>query len=210
MLTLYDFNGAPSPRRAKMFLVEKGLKFENIQVDIRKGEQMHEDYRKINPRCTVPALVTEDGDVLTENAEISTYLEARYPEAPLMGTTPFEKAQIAKWNWRMEFDGLVAIGNALRNSSPGMKDRAIAGPRNIAQIPELAARGRQRAIWFMEDLNARLTEHKHVAGEGYSVADITATVVVDFAKWVKVTPDDSHTALREWHGRMKTRESYSA
>ena len=210
MLTLYDYNGAPSPRRAKMFLAEKGLAYDNIQIDIMSNEQMGEAYRKINPRCTVPALVTKDGDVLTENAEIATYLDAAYPDKPLLGTTPMEKASIAKWNWRAESDGLSAIAEALRNSSKAMKNRAITGPRNVEQIPALAERGRQRIAWFFEDINDHLKTNKFIAGDSYSVADITATVAVDFARWIKVYPLESQTALLEWHGRMKERESYDA
>ncbi len=210
MLKLYDCTTAPSPRRARMLLAEKGIEHETIQIDLRTGEQMGDDFRAINPRCTVPALVTDDGDVLTENAEIIAYLEAAYPDTPMLGTTPMEKALIAKWNWRVEFDGLSAVGEALRNASPNMKDRAIAGPRNIAQIPELAERGRQRIAWFFEDLDAQLQNNEFVAGPSYSVADITATVVVDFTRWVKCYPDDSQKSLLEWHERMKLRPSYEA
>ena len=209
MLKLYDCTTAPSPRRARMLLAEKGIEHENIQIDLRAGEQMGDAFRKINPRCTVPALVTDDG-VLTENAEISAYLEALYPEKPMLGTTPREKSLIAKWNWRCEMEGLMSIASALRNSTPAMKDRALPGPRNIAQIPELAARGQKQIKWFLEDLNTQLTDNAYVAGETYSVADITATVVVDFAKWVKVVPTESQTALLEWHERMKSRPSYTA
>ncbi len=210
MLKLYDCTSAPSPRRARMFLAEKGIEHETIQIDLRTGEQMGEAFREVNPRCTVPALVTDDGDVLTENAEIAAYLEAAYPDTPLLGTTPMEKALIAKWNWRVESDGLSAVGEALRNASPNLKDRAIAGPRNIAQIPELAERGRQRIAWFFEDLDAQLQGNDYVAGDNYSLADITATVVVDFARWVKCYPDDSQFSLLEWHERMKLRPSYGA
>ena len=209
MLKLYDCTTAPSPRRARMVLTEKGIEHENIQIDLRTGEQMGEAFRKINPRCTVPALVTEDG-VLTENAEIAAYLEAIYPETPLLGTTAYEKAQIAKWNWRCEMEGLLSIASALRNSTPAMKDRALPGPRNIAQIPELAQRGLKQITWFFEDLNEQLAQNDYVAGDNYSVADITATVVVDFARWVKVFPQDSQTALLGWHERMKARPNYSA
>lgn len=210
MLTLYDFDGAPSPRRAKMFLTEKGLKFKTIQVDIRSGEQMGEAYRKINPQCTVPALVTEEGDTLTQNAEIAAFLEARYPEKPLLGTTPMEKAQVAKWNSRVELEGLMAGAEALRNGSPAMKDRALPGPHNVAQIPELAARGVKRLGWFFEDMNEHLKDKEFMAGDTYSMADITATILVDFARWVKVTPQDSQTALLGWHARMQERPSYKA
>ena len=209
MLKLYDCTTAPSPRRARMLLAEKGIEHENIQIDLRTGEQMSESFRKVNPRCTVPALVTDDG-VLTENAEIAAYLEAIYPETPMLGTTPREKSLIAKWNWRCEMEGLMSIASALRNSTPAMKDRALPGPRNIAQIPELAERGLKQIAWFFEDLNTQLSENEFVAGPNYSVADITATVVVDFARWVKVMPLESQTALHEWHERMKARPSYNA
>jgi len=210
MLKLYDCTTAPSPRRARMLLAEKKIEHESIQIDLRKNEQMGDAYRTINPRCTVPALITDEGHVLTENAEIIAYVEAAYPENPMLGTTPVEKALIAKWNWRVEFDGLSAVGEALRNASPAMEDRAIAGPRNIAQIPELAKRGLQRITWFFEDLEEQLQDNDYVAGSAYSVADITATVVVDFARWVKVYPLDSQKALLEWHERMKARPSYKA
>ena len=191
-----------------MFLAEKDLEFKNIQINIRKGEQMSEAYRVINPRCTVPALVTNDGDILTENAEISAYLEAAYPDPPLLGRTPMEKARIAKWNWRIEFDGLLSAGDALRNASKMMKNRAIAGPRNVPQIPALAERGCKRLTWFFEDMNDHLHENAYVAGAGYSVADITLTVLVDFARWVKIMPLETQAALLSWHERMKERPSY--
>jgi len=208
MLKLYDCSTAPSPRRARMLLAEKGIEHETVEIDLRKGEQMGEAFRKINPRCTVPALVTDEGNVLTENAEIITYIEAAYPEPPLLGTTPLEKARIAKWNWRCEMEGLMSIASALRNASPAMKDRALPGPRNVKQIPELAERGAQQIAWFFEDLDAQLQDNAYVGGDSYSVADITATCVVDFARWVKAYPLESQTALLDWHGRMTERPSY--
>ena len=104
----------------------------------------------------------------------------------------------------------MSIASALRNSSPAMKDRALPGPRNYAQIPALAARGQEQITYFLEDLNSHLADNEYVAGDSYSVADITATVVVDFARWVKVVPQDSQTALIAWHERMKARPSYTA
>jgi len=210
MMKLYDCTTAPSPRRTRMFLAEKGIDYENIQIDLTKGEQMGEAFRKINPGCTVPALVTEDGDVLTENAGISAYLEALHPNPPLLGTTPMEKADIAAWNWRCEMGGLMSAAEALRNSSPAMKDRALPGPRNIPQIPELAERGLMKLGWFFKTLDRQLSANEYVAGDAYSVADITATIVVDFGRWVKVYPQEDQTALLAWHDRMKARPSYSA
>lgn len=210
MIKLYDCTTAPSPRRTRMFLAEKGIDYENIQVDLTKGEQMGEAFRKINPGCTVPAMITEGGDVLTENAGIAAYLEALYPEPPLLGTTPMEKAQIATWNWRCEMGGLMSAAEALRNSSPAMKDRALPGPKNIAQIPELAERGVMKLGWFFKTMNRQLSAHEYMAGETFSVADITATILVDFARWVKVYPQEDQTALLAWHERMKARPSYTA
>ena len=210
MITLYDCTTAPSPRRTRMFLAEKGIDYENIQVDLRKGEQMSESFRKINPGCTVPAMITEDGAVLTENAGIAVYLEALHPDPPLLGTTPMQKANIATWNWRCEMGGLMSVAEALRNSSPNMKDRALPGPRNIAQIPELAERGVMKLGWFFKTLNRQLSVNEYVAGDSYSVADITATITVDFAEWVKVYPEKDQTALLAWHARMKERASYKA
>lgn len=210
MIKLYDCTTAPSPRRTRMFLAEKGIEYENIQVDLTKGEQLGEAFRKINPGCTVPAMVTEDGTVLTENAGISAYLEALYPEPALLGTTPMEKAEIATWNWRCEMGGLMSAAEALRNSSPNMKDRALPGPKNIPQIPELAERGVMKLGWFFKTLNRQLSGNEFVAGESYSVADITATIVVDFGRWVKVVPQEDQTALLAWHARMKERPNYKA
>ena len=114
MITLYDCSTAPSPRRARILLAEKGVAHDTVQVDLRNGEQLGEAYRQINPQCTVPALRTQEGLLLTDNAAIAAYLEARYPSPPLLGETPEEKAEIASWNWRMEFEGLQAIAEALR------------------------------------------------------------------------------------------------
>ena len=118
MITLYDCATAPSPRRARILLAEKGIAHETVQVDLRNGEQLGEAFRRINPQCTVPALRTEEGCLLTDNAAITAYLEALHPEPPLLGTTPLEKAEIASWNWRVEFECFLAIAEALRNGSP--------------------------------------------------------------------------------------------
>ena len=207
MLTLYDCATAPSPRRARIFLAEKGVPHDTVQVDLRSGEQLGAAYRQINPQCTVPALRTEDGLLLSDNAAIAAYLEARYPEPPLLGSTPEEKADIASWNWRAEFDGLLAVADALRNSSPAMAGRALPGAVNYAQIPQLAERGLARVEQFFDTLDARLQGRDFIAGGRFSVADITAVVVVDFARIVKKKPQERHTQLLRWRSRMGERPS---
>jgi glutathione S-transferase len=209
MLTLYDCATAPSPRRARILLAEKGIPHETVQVDLRQGEQLSEAYRRINPLCTVPALRTEEGLVLTDNAAIAAYVEARYPDPPLMGITPAEKAEIASWHWRMEFDGLLAVAEALRNGSPAMANRALPGPVNYPQIPELAQRGLMRLQQFFLDLNERLADRAYVATDRFSLADITAVVAVDFARIVKIKPGEQHPHLLRWRAAMAERPSMS-
>ena len=207
MLTLYDCATAPSPRRARILLAEKGVIHDTVQVDLRSGEHMGATYRAVNPQGTVPALRTDDGLMLTDNAAISAWLEARFPQPPLLGSTPQEKAEIASWNWRMEFDGLLAVAEALRNSSPAMANRALPGPVDYAQIPALAERGLARVQQFFGMLDERLAGRDFIAADQFSIADITAVVTVDFARVVKLRPDERHPHLQRWRTAMGQRPS---
>ena len=207
MIILYDCATAPSPRRARIFLAEKGVAHETIQVDLKNSEQLSSAYQKINPQCTVPALRTEEGIVLADNAAITAYLEARYPEPPLLGITPNEKAQIASWNWRVEFEGLMAVAEALRNSAPAMANRALPGQMDYPQIPELAQRGLARLQQFFGMLEERLADRDFIATDSFSVADITAVVAVDFARVVRIKPGDQHPHLQRWRAAMAQRAS---
>ena len=208
-ITLYDCSTAPSPRRARIVLAEKGVRHETVQVDLRNGEQLGEAFRRINPQCTVPVLVADDGLVLTDNASIAAYLEARFPEPPLFGSTPAEKAEIASWQWRVEFEGLLSIAEAMRNRSPAMADRALPGPVNYAQIPALAERGVARLQRFLVDLNERLAGRDFVAADRMSIADVTAVVAIDFARIVKVQPGDAHPNVLRWRAAMALRPAMS-
>ena len=205
MIILYDCATAPSPRRARIFLAEKGVEHTTVQVDLRSAEQMGEAFRRINPQCTVPALQTDEGAVLTDNAAIAAYVEARFPEPPLLGRTPLDKAEIASWNWRMEFEGLLAVAEGLRNASPAMVNRALPGAKDYAQIPELAQRGVQRVEHFFEMLDERLQGRDFIATDRFSIADITAVVAVDFARVVKRKPGEQHPNLMRWRAAMAQR-----
>lgn len=209
MITLYDCATAPSPRRARILLAEKGVPHETVQVDLRTGEQLSDAYRRVNPSCTVPALRTEEGALLTDNAAIATYVEARYPEPPLMGITPLEKAEVASWAWRVEFEGLLAIADAFRNSSPAMVNRALPGPVDHPQIPALAERGLLRVNQFFDLLNERLATREFIATDRFSLVDITAVVAVDFARVVKVRVTEAHPHLLRWREAMGRRPSMS-
>ena len=210
-IVFYDCRTAPSPRRARILLAEKAVPHEVVQVDLAAGEQLGEAFRRINPQCTVPVLRTDDGLTLTDNASIAAWLEASFPEPPLMGRTPAEKAEIASWHWRCEFEGLMAIAEALRNGSPAMANRALPGPVDYAQIPELAQRGRARVERFLDTLEARLAGREFVATERFSIADVTAAVAVDFARIVKIRPDPQrHPEVLRWRAALAARPSMSA
>ncbi len=209
MITFYDCATAPSPRRARILLAEKGVPHETVQIDLRSGEQLSAAYRAINPQCTVPALQTDEGAVLTDNAAITAYIEARFPQPPLLGTTALDKAEIASWHWRVEFEGLIAIAEALRNSAPAMANRALPGPVDYPQIPELAARGLLRVQHFFDMLNERLAGRDFIAAEQLSIADITAVVAVDFARVVRIKPGEQHVHLRRWRDAMGLRAAFN-
>jgi glutathione S-transferase len=209
MMVFYDCATAPSPRRARILLAEKGVPHETVQIDLRRGEQLSAAYRAINPQCTVPALQTDEGAVLTDNAAITAYIEARYPQPALLGSTALDKAEIASWHWRMEFEGLVAIAEALRNSAPAMANRALPGPVDYAQIPELAARGLLRVQHFFDMLDERLAGRDFIAAGQLSVADITAVVAVDFARVVRIKPGEQHVNLRRWREAMALRPAFN-
>ncbi len=208
-MTLYDCSTAPSPRRARILLAEKGVRHETVQVDLRSGEHLGDSFRRLNPHCTVPALRTDDGLLLTDNAAITAWLEARFPAPALLGSTPGEKAEIASWNWRIEIEGLLAIAESMRNSAPAMADRALPGPVNYAQIPELAQRGLARLQHFFVALNDRLAGRDFVAADRFSIADITAVVAVDFARVVKIRPGEQHPHVLRWRAAMAERPSMS-
>jgi glutathione S-transferase len=150
----------------------------------------------------------EDGMVLTDNAAIAAYLEARFPEPALLGRTPAEKAEIASWQWSAEFEGLMAVAEALRNSTSTMLGRALPGPVGYPQIPALAERGLARIARFFDTLEARLSGRETLAAGGFSIADITALVAVDFARVVRLRPGDEHPCLRRWQAAMNARPAF--
>ncbi|MFM6854468.1 MAG: glutathione S-transferase family protein [Sphingopyxis sp.] len=207
LIRFYDFPMAPSPRRARIILAEKNIPHASIIVDLAAREQQGAAYAAINPRMTVPALQLEDGTVLTDNAGIAAWAEAHQPTPPLMGTTPLEKADIASWNARIEQEGFLALAEAMRNSAPAMKDRALPGPHNYAQIPELALRGTQRFTTFIAMLDQHLADREYIAAGTFSLADITAVVAVDFARVIRMKPAETHSHIGRWRAAMARRPS---
>jgi len=209
-MKLYEFAAAPNPRRVRIFAAEKGIDLDTVQVDIRSGEQFGDAFRALNPYCTVPALVLDDGTCISESFAICRYLEALKPEPPLMGTDARDQGLVEMWHRRVEIHGLMAIADALRNTAERFQNHAVPSTKSYAQIPELAERGMSRISDFFEMLDERLADSAHVAGEAYSIADILALVSVDFAAVVKMTPPDNLGALKAWHEKVSSRPSASA
>src|SRR3981081_1094010 len=198
-LKLYHSSASPNSRRVRIFLAEKGLKVPLVAIDLGKGEQHSEAYRRINPRRVVPTLVREDGTAIAAVPAIMRYLDEAFPEKPLLGTTPKDKGLIAMWERRAELEGFAAVMEGVRNKIAGLKGRAIAGPHYYEQIPALVERSVLRVKDFFADMNERLGQVPFVAGERYSAADITALVTVDFAKALQLSIPDEDAALRRWH-----------
>ena len=209
-MKFYDCKPAPSPRRVRMFMAEKGIEIPTVQVDLRNGEHLSHDFRMINPHCTVPVLVLDDGTRLISTAAIWRYLEETHPEPPLMGRSAKEKALIADTQWRIESEGMGAVSEALRNSSPGMKGRAVTGPASFEQIPALAERGVQRAQLFLQLLDFMVGPKPFLCGDAMSVADIDAFIVVEFSKWIKVEVPAGAANVRRWHASIAARPSAKA
>ena len=209
-MKLYEYTMAPNPRRVRIFLAEKGVEIDTVQVDIPSGENLSADFREINPRSLLPTLVLDDGTMIDESVAICRYIEELHPEPPLMGTDAKSKAVIESAQRHMEWDGLMAVAEAFRNSNPTFADRGISGSQGVPAIAALVDRGRAATARFFASLNDTLGETEYVAGDSYSIADITAFCVVDFAKWIQVRAGEEHPHLKRWYGAVAARPSASA
>jgi len=206
-MIFYDCSTAPNPRRARMFIAEKGLTIESHDISIAKGEQLGDVFKAVNPQATVPVLVTDEGTALTENLGIAAYLEAAFPEPPLMGKTAEEKGLVLMWNAIAEQQGGAPIAEALRNTNPFFEKRAIPGPVGYDQLPELAARGLDRTERFFDLLEHRLQASPYLATAKFTLADISAFVFVEFARVIKMRIPAQNTATLAWHASIKSRPS---
>lgn len=208
-MKFYDCSTAPSSRFVRMFIAEKGLDVETIEVDLRNGEHLSDAFKSINPYCTVPVLETDEGTRYTSTQGCWRYLEEKFPQSPLLGRTSDEKARIADLIWRADIDGFFAVAEGLRNKAKGMKDRAITGPVNYAQIPELSDRGMARTKVFMNSLEEILGDHDFMAGDSFSAADIMVFVTIDFASWIKIPIPEEAVKTQAWYKRISERPSAS-
>ena len=211
-MKLYDSTMAPNPRRVRVFMAEKGVDCENIHVDIIKGANRDESFLSINPRGLLPTLVLDDGTVIDETVAICRYIEETHPEPPLLGSDAISKAHIEARQRHMEFDGLLAAADAFRNSFPGFASRGLAGNAgSVDAIPALAERGKNAMLRFYDSLDTALNGSAFIAGETFSIADITALCTIDFAAGAARVPIPEHCSnVQRWHAEVSARPSAEA
>ena len=203
-MKLYTFDAAPNPARLSMFMQYKGISIDTVQIDLGSEEQLTEAYLSIVPEATVPALVLDDGTLLCAVIAIVHYLEEQFPEKPLLGRSAVERARVLNWNHRLFGEVFSAAAEAFRNGHPHYANRALPGPANIAQLPELVERGRARLEHSFETLNGVLGDQSFLAGETVSFADIDLLAAIDFAKWgARMSPDESLEHLHRWRTEAK-------
>jgi len=208
-MKLYDFKMAPNPRRVRMFIAEKGISYQQggievVNVDIGKGETFSKEFRDISPYGGLPVLELDDGELISESMAICRYFEELYPENPLMGTDAKSKAMIEMWNRRIELGLYNSIAYSFRHGNPMWKPVTN-------QVPEFAEVSAENADKQIHKLNKHLAGSEYVAGNEFSVADITALCAIDFAKVIKRRIDEElHPHLARWYKLVSARESAQA
>jgi glutathione S-transferase len=210
-MKLYDYAAAPSPRKVRYFVAEKGLTIPTVEIDLRTNGQSAPEFLAKNPGATVPVLELDDGTCLTETLAICRYLEGIHPEPNLMGADPKEAALVLMWHDIVTLEGYLGLQEALRNGHPAFKGRALGGPTSYEQIPALAERGKRRAAAFFDRLDARLGAQPYVAVERFTYADIVAYVTLEFApRAARFNPTDGRPALERWRNEIAARPAIAA
>ncbi len=206
-MKFYDCKPAPSPRRVRMFIHEKGIEIPVEEVDLRQKKQFDTEFIRKNPRCTVPVLELDDGEFITDTLAICSYLECRFPQPPLMGGDPVQRARVLMWYMRIVDDGFMAVAESFRNFVKGFRNNALTGQIGYPQIPDLVDRGRKRATQFFADMDQHLANREFVVDDVFTLADIAALVAVDFATAIKSEISDEQRNLKRWHASVSARPS---
>ncbi len=203
-MKLYDGGRAPNPRRVKVFLAEKGITVPIEQVDLGKLAHKSPAYTAINPLQRVPALELDDGTVISESIAICRYFEQLHPEPALFGINAKDMAVVEMWERRLEFHLLGPVSHVFRNSHPAMKDM------EVPQVQAWADANKPRVMDFLALLDRELKGRRYIAGDRYTVADITGMISVDFMKPAKLAMPDTLTNLKRWHDEVSARPSAKA
>jgi glutathione S-transferase len=203
-MKLYDGGRAPNPRRVRIYLAEKGITVPTEQVDLGAMQQKSAAFTAINPIQRVPVLVLDDGTIIAESMAICRYFEALHLEPPLFGRGAKEIARIEMWNRRIELHFFLLVSHVFRNTHPAMK------AMEVPQVPAWAEANKPRIADFLTVLDRDLADNPFVAGDQFTVADITGLVAVDFMKPAKLTVPDELKNVRRWHAAVSARPSASA
>lgn len=209
-MRLHTCTGAPSPRRVTLYLAEKGIELDTIEVDLKSGEHLSDEFQAKSPECTVPVLELDDGACLWNSIAIRQYLESLYPEPPLLGSDALARARVMQYVLWIEHNGMMSAAEAFRNAARGMQDHALPGRRPVPQIEALVERGIRRFGGFLEDLDAIFVNREFVAGDAFTVADIDALVMVDFGCRATRVNRDAYTSLSKWYERVGNRPAIRA
>ena len=203
-MKLYDSPVAPNPRRVRMFLAEKGISIPTETVDLAKMQQKQPGFAALNPLQRIPVLELDSGDILCESVAICRYFEEIQPSPPLFGTSPLEKARVEMWQRRIELEFFSPITLAFRHSHPAMVEM------EKPQIAELAEVSRPRALAFARYLDSELAGRRFIAGDVFTIADITAFVAADFARPARIKFPEDLVHLARWRAEVATRPSAAA
>ena len=202
-MKLYDAKSAPNPRRARIFIAEKGLDIPTVQVDLNGKENHSPEFRAKNPLGGVPVLELDDGTCIAESVAICRYLEGVKPEPPLMGTNPKDRAIVEMWQRRMELEIFQPIANVFVHTHEWFKGRR-------AQVPEYGEACRKHVLSRMPWLDEVLATRPYVAGDRYTIADITALCGVDWGRVTNTRIPAVCTNLLRWHELVSGRASAKA
>ncbi|MEE4279709.1 MAG: glutathione S-transferase family protein [Halieaceae bacterium] len=198
---LYTYESAPNPRRLHLFQQYKQIELPTDTIDMRAGAHREAAFLEINPLGTLPALLTDEGVLLTEVVGICVYLEEHYPERPLMGRSALERALVLSWDHRIFFTVFEPFAEILRNRSPAFAHRALPGPIDVEQIPELVDRGRHRYGAGLRQIDSELGDSRFLCGDSISLADISLLVGIETGSWVKESLPEECERLQRWMQR---------
>lgn len=199
-MKLHTSKLAPNPRRVAIFLAEKGIDVPLVEIDLAKGENLKPDFIAINPLGRVPVLELDDGSFLAESMAICRYFEESQPQPPLLGIDPEDRAKVEMWNCRMEFEVMGNVTGCFRHSHPYWEGR-------IEQVPPYGELCRKNIEARMKWLDGELSGRGHIAGDRFTVADITAVTAFDLGRVAKIRIPDALSNLTRWYGEVAERPS---
>ncbi len=210
-MKLYSWVRGPNPRRARIYLAEKGIDIEVVEAGDPSSPKLADWYLEKFPHRRVPLLELDDGDWIAEAGVICRYLDRLYPENPLFGRDAKEEAIIDMWERYAELEGLIPVAEYFRNTHEAFVGRGLAGyDREIPQIPELAERGRVCVGLFLNKIDRQLSDNEFLAGDTFSMADVTAFCATEAGiRNSLANPKDWQNVAR-WHAAISVRPSAEA